>query len=205
MTQEQRWIQARSNQSGRDAGLIQSLSSGRAPAGAGAIAPVAVGVLVELGVADPVPTLHVPSVLHQLQESFWGGAEARRKQVGGFKQPAVTGADSGLTDVHWGRFGRQGAGDVTAMGNLVIRGSEWDVPLYVELRSDLAVQRLLLALPLRRSLGLRAQQDVGPLLLALPKNGRWAWRASAWISTPSRSSSQSSCLSTARSWFSPVA
>jgi hypothetical protein len=39
----------------------------------------------------------------------------------------------------------------------------------------------------------------------LPKNGRWVWSASAWISTPSRSSSPSSCRSTARSWFSPVA
>jgi hypothetical protein len=30
------------------------------------------------------------------------------------------------------------------------------------------------------------------------KNGFWVWSASAWISTPSRSSSPSSCLSTAR-------
>jgi hypothetical protein len=49
------------------------------------------------------------------------------------------------------------------------------------------------------------QEEVGPLLLELPKNGRWVWSASAWISTPSRSSSPSSCRSTARSWLPPVA
>jgi hypothetical protein len=37
------------------------------------------------------------------------------------------------------------------------------------------------------------------------KNGFWVCRASAWIRTPWRSSSPRSFLSTARSWFSPVA
>jgi hypothetical protein len=52
---------------------------------------------------------------------------------------------------------------------------------------------------------LNAQEEVGPLLGELLKTGFWVWRASAWISTPSRSSSPSSCRSTARSWFVPVA
>ncbi|MFO8238121.1 MAG: hypothetical protein R6U00_07720, partial [Prochlorococcaceae cyanobacterium] len=46
---------------------------------------------------------------------------------------------------------------------------------------------------------------VGPLLLEELNNGFWVCRASAWISTPPRSSSPINCLSTARSWFSPVA
>jgi hypothetical protein len=33
---------------------------------------------------------------------------------------------------------------------------------------------------------LDGQEEVGPLLLEMLKNGRWVWSASAWISTPSR-------------------
>ena len=181
-----------------------------------AIAPVAVGVLVELGVTDPVPALNAPAVPHQMQQGFWGGAEARQKQVGGLKRLAVpdapgdylndpTVADPGLADVLWGLFGSQRPGDVATMSNLVIRCHKRDVTLSLELRSDLAVQRLLVGLLLRRSLRLDRQEEVGPLLLEELKNGFWVWSASAWISTPSRSSSPSSCRSTARSWFSPVA
>jgi len=83
------------------------------------------------------------------------------------------------------------------VADLVIRCHERDLALSLKLAADLAVQRLLV--------GLDCQEKVGPLLLELPKNGRWVWSASAWISTPSRSSSPSSCRSTARSWFSPVA
>jgi hypothetical protein len=53
---------------------------------------------------------------------------------------------------------------------------EWDVPLSLELRSDLTMQRLLIRF--------HCQEEVGPLLLELPKNGRWVWSASAWIRTP---------------------
>ena len=42
---------------------------------AGAIPPVAVGVPVELGVANPVPALNAPAVPHQLHQGFWGGAQ----------------------------------------------------------------------------------------------------------------------------------
>ena len=188
----------------------QEIQGGGAQRGdhAGAIAPVTVGVLMELGVADPVPPLNAPAFPHQLQQRFWRGAEARQKQMAGLKRLAVTGAagrdfhdpagaDPGLADVLWSLFGAQRPGDVAAVALLVIRCDKRDVPLSLELRSDLAVERLLI--------GLDRQEEVGPLLLELPKNGRWVWSASAWISTPSRSSSPSSWRSTARSWFSPVA
>jgi hypothetical protein len=96
-----------------------------------------------------------------------------------------------------GLLGAQPPGDVAAVADLVIRCHKRDVTLALELAEDLTMQRLLV--------GLDRQGEVGPLLLELPKNGRWVWSASAWISTPSRSSSPSSCCSTDRSWFSPVA
>ncbi len=43
-----------------------------------AIASVAMGVPMELGVADPVPPLDAPTLSHQLQQSFWACAEAGR-------------------------------------------------------------------------------------------------------------------------------
>ena len=83
---------------------------------AGAITPVAVGVLMELGVPDLVPALNAPTVAHQSQQGFWGRAQACEKQVGRLKRLAVTGAigghlhdpagaDPGLTDVLWCLFG----------------------------------------------------------------------------------------------------
>ena len=53
--------------------------------GSGAIAAVSVGVLMELGVADPVPALNAPSVTHQLQQCFWRGAQTGDEQMGGVK------------------------------------------------------------------------------------------------------------------------
>ena len=47
----------------------------------GAIAPLAVGILVELGVADPVPAFNAPAVANQLQQCFWRGAQAGEEQV----------------------------------------------------------------------------------------------------------------------------
>ena len=175
---------------------------------AGAITVVAVGILVQLGVADPVPALNAPAVTHQLQQRFWRGAQAGEKEVGGLKGLAVAaascrhlhdhaGADPGLADVLRGLFGPQRPGDDVAMADLVIRCHKRDLAFSLVLAADLAGKSPLV--PLDR------QQEVGPLLLELPKNGRWIWSASAWIRTPSRSSSPSSCRSTARSWFSPVA
>jgi hypothetical protein len=174
------------------------------------------GVLMELGVANPVPALNAPAVQNQLQQGFWGRAQAGEKEVGGLKGLAVSGAGGGhlhdpagagpgLADVLRGLFGAQRPGDVPTVADLVIPCYERDLALSLKLAADLAVQRLLVGLLLRRSLRLDRQEKVGPLLLELPKNGRWVWSASAWISTPSRSSSPSSCRSTARSWFSPVA
>ena len=96
-----------------------------------------------------------------------------------------------------GLLGAQRPGDVSAVPNLVIPCKKRDLAFALELALDLAMQRLLI--------GFDRQEEVGPLLLELPKNGRWVWSASAWIRTPSRSSSPSSCRSTARSWFSLVA
>jgi hypothetical protein len=79
----------------------------------------------------------------------------------------------------------------------VIRCQKRDLAFPLELALDLAMQGPLV--------GLYRQQEVGALLLELSKNGFWVCKASAWISKPSRSSSPSSFLSTARSWFSPVA
>jgi hypothetical protein len=50
------------------------------------------------------------------------------------------------------------------MADLVIHSHKGDVTLSLELASDLAIQRLLI--PFYR------QQEVGHLLLELPKNGR---------------------------------
>ena len=40
-----------------------------------AVAAVAVVVLVELGVMDPVPALDAPTLSCQSQQGFWGGAQ----------------------------------------------------------------------------------------------------------------------------------
>ena len=110
-----------------------------------------------------------------------------------------------LLDEFWGFFFLQVPGDAAAVADLVIRCSEKDVPLPEWLGGDLPVQRPLVRLLLRKRLRLDGQQQVKPQLLELPKNGFWVWRASAWISTPPRSSSLSSIWSTARSWSSPEA
>ena len=65
----------------------------------------------------------------------------------------------------------QGPGDGAAVAELVIHCHEGDLALSLEMAADLAVQRLLF--------GLDRQQEVGPLLLKLPKNGCWVCRASA--------------------------
>ena len=57
------------------------------------------------------------------------------------------------------------------MADLVIRCHKRDVTLSLELALDLAMQRLLVAFD--------GQEEVGPLLLELPKNGRWVCKASA--------------------------
>ncbi len=163
---------------------------------------------MELGVTYPVPALNTPAISYQLQQCFWGGAQAREKQMSCTEGLAVTGtsgrqfhdpagSDPGFSDVRWCLFCPQRPGDAASVADLVIACHEWDVTLSLKLAADLAMQRLLVAF--------YRQQEVGSLLLELVKNGFWVWSASAWISTPPRSNSPSNCLSTARSWFSTVA
>ena len=174
----------------------------------GAVAPITVGVLIELGVTDPVPALNAPAIPHQLQQGFWGGAQAGEEEMGLPEGLAIASADGdhfhdpagaapGLTDVLRCLFGAECPGDGTTMTIPENTCLKRDVALPLELASDLAMQCLLVPF--------KGQEEVGSLLLELSKNGRCVCRASAWISTPSRSSSPSSCFSTARSWFSPVA
>jgi hypothetical protein len=128
--------------------------------------------------------------------------------MGGFERLAVTcacchhfrnpaGAMPVLLDVAWCLFGSEIPGDVAPMADLVITCDERDLALSNQLAGDLPVEGFLV--------GFDRQQEVGPLLRELPKNACCVWSASAWMSTPSRSSSPSSFWSTARSWFSPVA
>ena len=83
------------------------------------------------------------------------------------------------------------------MAFLVSRCHERDLAFSQEVAADLAVQGALVPFD--------GQEEVGALLGEELKNGFWVWRASAWISTPTSSSSPSSWRSSARSWFSPVA
>ena len=88
------------------------------------------------------------------------------------------GAYPGLSDVLRGLYryaeacgyGAQHPGDFAAVANLVIPCSKRDLALALELRSDLTMQRLLVALLLRRSLRLHSHEVVGPLLLELPQH-----------------------------------
>lgn len=163
---------------------------------------------MELGVTDPVPALQAPTLPDQSQQCFCCGAQACQKQMASLKRFAVAPADGmqlhnpagavpDLTDVFRCRFGPQLPGDIATVTDLMIRCDKRDLALALELAADLAVQDCLV--------GLDRQEEVGSLLLELLKNGCWVWSASAWIKMPSRSSSPSSCLSTARSWLSPVA
>ena len=149
---------------------------------AGAIAAVAVVVFSELGVPDPVPAFQAPAITDQLQQGFWRGAQTGDEPVGGLKRLALAGAggshlhDPGtagpvLLDVSGCLFRPQIPGDVTAVTKLVIRCGEGDPALPLELTADLTVQRSLV--------GLDRQEEVGPLLLELPKNGFCVWSASA--------------------------
>jgi hypothetical protein len=38
------------------------------------------GVLVELGVTDPVPAFNAPAIANQLQQRLWRGAQAGEKE-----------------------------------------------------------------------------------------------------------------------------
>jgi len=166
------------------------------------------GVLMELGVANPVPPLNAPTVPGQLQQAFWGCAEAGEKEAFGVERLAVARscgddlndparADPLLTDMLWCLFRSQRPGDVTTMTDLLILCEKRDLAFPLELTLDLTMQGSLV--------GLDRQEEVGALLLELLKNGFWVCRASAWMSRPWRFNSPSRFLRTARSWFSLVA
>jgi hypothetical protein len=147
-----------------------------------------------------VPAFNAPALPDQAQQGFWGGAQAGDEQVPGFERLAVTAAagqqlnDPGASrpvgfDVLRCLLGPQRPGDLAAVADLVMRCSKRDLALSLELTADLPLEGLLVALD--------AQQEVGPLLRELSKNALWVCSASAWMSTPSRSSSPSSFLSSA--------
>ena len=88
------------------------------------------------------------------------------------------GVDQGVSDVPRGLYryaeacgyGAQRPGDVSAVATLVIPCPKRDLALAREMRSDLTMQRLLVALLLRRTLRLHGQEGIGPLLLELPQH-----------------------------------
>ena len=86
-------------------------------------AAVAVVILMELGVAEPVPAFNAPAVPHQFQQGFWRGAQAGEEEVpleGGlagtlaaddqFDDPATAGP--GLSDEVRSLSGPEGPGGV---------------------------------------------------------------------------------------------
>jgi hypothetical protein len=137
----------------------------------GAIAAIAVGLLMELGVADPVPAFNASAVSHQLQHPFWRGGQAGEEQVLRLKGGAVAagagrllhdtaGADPALADVCRCLFGTQGLSDGAGVADLVIPCTKRDLAFSLELAMDLGVQRLLV--------GFHCQEEVGSLLLEMP-------------------------------------
>ena len=70
-----------------------------------------------------------------------------------------------------GLTGAQTPGDVAAMADLVIRCQKRDLAFSLELAADLAMQSCLV--------GLASQEEVGSVLLVLPKNQRRVWSETA--------------------------
>jgi len=93
------------------------------------------------------------SLTHQLQEDFWAGEQARDEPVRALERLVLPGTE--------------GPSDIAAVADLVIRHDDGYPPLSWELALDLAVERLLV--------GFNRQQEGGPLLPELSKNGCWVW------------------------------
>ena len=128
------------------------------------------GRLHGVGCLGPSANTQCSGDPYQLHQGFWGGAQAREKQMSGTEGLAVTGtggrqlnypagAAPGFTAVLWCLFCPQRPGDAAAVADLVIACHEWDVTLSLKLAADLAMQRLLVAF--------YRQQEVGSLL--------WSW------------------------------
>jgi hypothetical protein len=164
---------------------------------------LSIGVLTQLDVAGPVPlVLNAPALPDQAQQGFWSGALTQPTQVSPYAALALAAErvgdllhDSGATrpvglDVFRCLSGPQ-LPDGVAPTALVIRCSERDVTLSLELATDMAGEGLLV--------GFDGQEHVGPLGEASAKNVCVVWSASAWIRTPSRSRLLSSSFSAERS------
>jgi len=126
---------------------------------------------MELGVPDPVPTLNAPAISYQLQQCFWGspqagvaprGAPVEPIQMGRPEWFAVTvtggrqlhdpaGTAPGFTDVCWCFLCPQSPGDVAPVADLLIPCHKRDRALSMELAGNLAMERFLVGLFLRRS------------------------------------------------------
>ena len=96
------------------------------------------GILFELGVADPVPPLDAPADSHQLQQSFCGGPDARKEEMAGIEWCSVAltrgddrddsaRADHLLAVVLLRLYCSQHPGDGSAMAELVIRFQKMDL------------------------------------------------------------------------------
>jgi len=150
--------------------------------GSSPIAAAAVGILVELGIADPVPALNALAVTHELQQGFWGGAQAGEKHVGGPKGLAIAAAavrhphdparaNPYLANLLWCFFCPQRPGNVPTVTALMIHCDDRVLALSLQLPANLTVKRFLVYF--------HRQKEVGSLLLELPKNGFWVCRTSA--------------------------
>jgi len=139
-------------------------------------AAITVFIFMELGIADPVPAFNAPAVPHQLQQGFWRGAQAGEKKVpleGGlamtlatddkFNNPATAGP--GLVDEVRSLFGPEYPGGVASMAAFRNHCCERDLAGVEELLADLAMQGPLVCF--------HCEEEVGPLLRELPKNGFW--------------------------------
>jgi len=127
---------------------------------------------MEPGVPDPVPALNAPTVAHQSQQCIWGGAQVCEELVGRPKWLAITAAIGGHLHDPAGAnprlanmflFRTQYPGYVATVADFLTRCHKRDLAFSLELAMDLATQRPLV--------GFEGQEEVGPLLQELPKNG----------------------------------
>ena len=165
-------------------------------------------VLTELCVARPVPLVFDgPSLSHQPEQCCGAGAQGCNEQMDVVKRFAVplAGADQlddpagphpALTDGIRGVACPELPMHLAAMAGLEIADLHWEVPVRVKLGRDLTEQPALVVLD--------RQEQVGALLGGELNNAGEVCSASAWISTPSRSSVFNRAFSAARSCDSPV-
>jgi hypothetical protein len=97
-----------------------------------AIASVAMGVLLELRVADPMPPLDTPVVSHQLQQCFESHPDTRERDITSVKGFAITLSRGGEfndparaepphTEIAWSLLRLQRQGDVAGVAELMNR------------------------------------------------------------------------------------